>query len=46
MILSFLIFALLGLWAFHEARLGRVVGVICGLAVLSIMMTVMLGPRS
>ena len=45
MILSFLVFAGLGLWAFHEGRLARVAGVIWGSAGLSAALVVLLGPR-
>jgi len=45
MILSFLLFALLGLWAFHEPRLARVAGVIWGVAGVSITAAWMLGAR-
>lgn len=45
MILSFLIYAGLGLWAFHEPRLGRVAGVVWGSALLSIGAVLILGVR-
>lgn len=45
MILSFLVFASLGLWAFHEPRLSRVAAVIWGSAALSIGIAVLLGAR-
>jgi hypothetical protein len=45
MILSFLVFASLGLWAFHEPRLARVAAVIWGSAALSIGAAVLLGAR-
>jgi hypothetical protein len=45
MILSFLVFASLGLWAFHEPRLARVAAVIWGSAALSIGAAVLLGVR-
>lgn len=35
MILSFLLYAVLGLWAFHEPRLGRVAAILWGMAILS-----------
>ncbi|WP_176594063.1 iron transporter [Sphingobium sp. EM0848] len=45
MILSFLIFASLGLWAFHERRLLKVAGWIWGSALLSIGALLLIGPR-
>jgi hypothetical protein len=45
MILSFLVFAALALWAFHESRLARVTGVIWGNAALSVALLLVLGPR-
>lgn len=45
MILSFLAFAGLGLWAFHEARLSRVAGVVWGLAGLCGGAVLLLGVR-
>jgi hypothetical protein len=45
MILSFLVFASLGLWAFHEPRLARVAAVIWGSAALSIGAAILLGVR-
>lgn len=45
MILSFLIFASLGLWAFHERRLARVAGWIWGSALLSGSLVLLLGTR-
>jgi len=45
MILSFLLFAVLGLWAFHEHRLGRVALVIWGTALASVAILLLLGPR-
>jgi hypothetical protein len=45
MIFSFAIFAALGLWAFHEAKLSRVVLLIWGLSAACIAVTAMLGPR-
>lgn len=45
MILSFLVYVALGLWAFHEPRLWRVAAVIWGAAALSIGTVVMLGVR-
>lgn len=44
MALSFLVYAVLILWAFHESRLTRVAGVIWGLALGSIGCLWMLGP--
>lgn len=44
MTLSFLVYASLILWAFHETRLTRVAGVIWGLAFGSIGCLWMLGP--
>lgn len=46
MILSFLIFAMLGLWAFHEVQLTRVVVILWGLAAACIALTLLLGPRA
>jgi hypothetical protein len=45
MILSFLIYALLALWAFHESRLLRVAAVIWGSALLSVALLWLMGPR-
>lgn len=45
MILSFLIFASLGLWAFHERRLWKVALVIWGSALLSVGMVMAIGVR-
>lgn len=45
MLLSFLFFALLALWAFHESRLWRVVAVIWGSALLSFLVVWLIGPR-
>lgn len=45
MILSFLLYAALGLWAFHEPRLARVAGVIWAMALLSAGAAWMLGAR-
>lgn len=45
MILSFLIYAALGLWAFHEPRLLRVAATIWGAAALSIGIVLLLGIR-
>jgi len=45
MILSFLIYALFGLWAFHERRLLMIAPVIWGAAVLSIATAFALGVR-
>lgn len=46
MILSFLLFSGLALWAFHERRLSRVAATIWGAALVSIAATVLLGPRA
>ncbi len=46
MILSFLFFALLGLWAFYEPRLTRVTGIIWGTAILAIGALWLLGVRA
>lgn len=46
MIASFLIYALLALWAFHERRLGRVAMLIWGSAIVSIALVWMIGPRA
>ena len=46
MILSFLLFASLGLWAFHEARLLRVAGVIWGMAIACAVAVLLLGVRA
>lgn len=45
MVLSFLVFAVLGLWAFHERRLVQVATVIWGLALLSLCAALPLGMR-
>lgn len=45
MILSFLVFAVLGLWAFHEQRLLQVAAVIWGAGLLSIGAALLLGVR-
>lgn len=45
MILSFLIYAVLGLWAFHERRLARVALVIWGCALLTAGLAFAIGPR-
>lgn len=45
MILSFLIYALLALWAFHERRLHRVAAIIWGCAILSVGLLWLMGPR-
>lgn len=44
-VVSFALFAVLGLWAFAEPRLARAAGVIWGLAALSIAATLALGVR-
>lgn len=46
MILSFLILAGLGLWAFHERRLLKVVTIIWGSALLSAGIVMAMAPRS
>lgn len=46
MIASFLIYALLALWAFHEQRIGRVALLIWGCALVSIALVWMMGPRA
>lgn len=46
MILSFLIFALLGLWAFYERRLAHVAMAIWGSAVLTTGAVLLLGVRA
>lgn len=45
MVLSFLIFASLGLWAFHERRLAIVAGGVWGSALLTTVVVILLGPR-
>lgn len=45
MILSFLLYATLGLWAFHERRLGVVCTAIWGIAAASIGAALLLGVR-
>lgn len=45
MILSFLLFATLGLWAFHERRIAHVTAIIWGSALLSVALLWLLGPR-
>lgn len=44
MTLSFLVYAGLILWAFHEPRVTRVIGIIWGLAIASVGTLWMLGP--
>jgi hypothetical protein len=46
MILSFLLFTGLALWAFHERRLSRVAATIWGAALVSIAAALLLGPRA
>ncbi|SNS12802.1 hypothetical protein SAMN06295912_101469 [Sphingomonas laterariae] len=46
MILSFLIYACFGLWAFHQPRLSVVAAVIWGSAALSIAALFLLGVRA
>ncbi|WP_157215654.1 iron transporter [Flavisphingomonas formosensis] len=46
MILSFLIFVSLGLWAFHEHRLTRIALVIWGSAAATIGAVLLIGPRA
>ena len=45
MILSFLLYALFGLWAFHEPRLVRVAGLIWGTAIAAGGTALLLGIR-
>lgn len=45
MILSFLLYATLGLWAFHARRLGTVCAVIWGIAAATIGAALLLGVR-
>ncbi len=45
MILSVLLYAVIGLWCFHEARLWRVAAIVWGMALLSIGAAVLLGVR-
>lgn len=45
MILSFLLYAVIVLWCFHERRLSRVAGLVWGAAVLSIGTAMLLGVR-
>lgn len=45
MILSFLLYATLGLWAFHARRLAIVLGVIWGIAAVSFGLALLLGVR-
>jgi hypothetical protein len=45
MILSFLLYAVIALWCFHERRLSRVAGLVWGAAVLSIGTAMLLGMR-
>lgn len=45
MILSFLIFACFGLWAFHERSLLKVASIIWGSALISTGFTLAMGPR-
>lgn len=46
MMVSFLIYAIIGLWAFYEQRLARVAGGIWGIAIFTIMVTYLLGARA
>jgi hypothetical protein len=46
MIFSFLLYASLGLWAFHEPRLGRVAITLWGSAALFVGILLLLGPRA
>lgn len=45
MIFSFLLYAAIALWAFHEPRLTRVAAWIWGSAALSISLSLLIGPR-
>lgn len=45
MILSFLLFAAIGLWSFYEARLARVAAMVWGIAAFSIGAAWLLGVR-
>lgn len=45
LILSFLFYAVIGLWCFHEPRLARVAGLVWGLAALSTGAAMLLGVR-
>lgn len=45
MIVSFLLYATIALWAFHEPRLARVATWIWGSAILSISLSLLMGPR-
>ncbi|WEK01139.1 MAG: iron transporter [Candidatus Sphingomonas phytovorans] len=45
MILSFLFYAVIALWCFHERRLLRVAGFVWGAAALSIGVAMLLGVR-
>ncbi|MBY8825237.1 hypothetical protein [Sphingomonas colocasiae] len=45
LILSFLFYAVIGLWCFHEPRLSRVAGLVWGLAAFSIAAAMLLGVR-
>lgn len=46
MTVSFLLYALLGLWAFHEPRLSRVAVTLWGGAALCAGLLLLLGPRA
>lgn len=46
MIASFLIYAVLALWAFHERRLDRVALLIWASAIVAIALVWMIGPRA
>ena len=45
MIASFLLYAAIGLWCFHEARLGRVMAIVWGAAMLAAGALWLLGVR-
>ncbi|MGK6322110.1 hypothetical protein ACMGDM_03390 [Sphingomonas sp. DT-51] len=45
MIASFLVYAMFGLWCFHEPRLARVVALTWGVALIAGGLTWLIGPR-
>lgn len=45
MILSFLLYAAIALWCFHEQRLARVAGLVWGSAAVAIAAALLLGVR-
>ena len=46
MMLSILFYAVIGLWCFHEPRLGRVMAATWGIAAVGVAILVLLGVRT